>query len=414
MTHVAGRTSPASARLVWAIAAVGIVVIGVLVASYAQETAGATPSQAIAAVSLVGSLLAFIVSGALIVSRQPRNIVGWLLMIPGLALPASTLATNWLGSMPPPTQVTPPIWAVLWALSWSWILLIFPIFHLLLTFPDGRLLSPRWRWAVVLEVTMIAAFLGFAAFKQSLSVLVNDVPAWTVPNPIGFLRNDLFDAVLGSIWGLGLLVMTILSATAVVLRFRRGSTVERQQLKWPVLAVVLFGAVYGGALLYPGLVGNGSILFGASLAGIPISVAIAVLRYRLYAIDHIISRTVSWAVITALLVAVFVSGVLGLQALLTGVVTQAPTLAVAASTLAACALFQPIRGRVQRAVDRRFDRARFDAERTATSFSDRLRGEIAIDSIADDLQTTIDRSVRPSAQGLWLRVARDRPTASGS
>ena len=103
----------------------------------------------------------------------------------------------------------------------------------------------------------------------------------------------------------------------------------------------------------------------------------------------------------------------GSRPLLAGV-TQAPTLAVAASTLAACALFQPIRGRVQHAVDRRFDRARFDAERTATSFSDRLRGEVAIDSIADDLQTTIDRSVRPSAQGLWLRVARDRPVASGS
>ncbi len=413
MTRVAARTSPIAASLVWVVALVGVAVIGLLVASYGREAEGATLAEAIAALSLVGSLLAFVVSGALIVSRQPRNIVGWLLMIPGLALPASTLATNWLGSMPPPQQVTPATWLVIWALSWSWILLIFPIFHLLLTFPDGRLLSPRWRWAVALEMAMIAVFLGFAAFKQSLSVLVNDVPAWTVPNPIGFLRNDLFDAGLGTIWLGGLMTMTILSAAAVVLRFRRGSTVERQQLKWPVLAVVLFGVVYGGSTVYPGLVGDGSVLFGVSLAGIPISVAIAVLRYRLYAIDHIISRTVSWAVITAVLVAVFVSGVLALQAALVGV-TQAPTLAVAASTLAACALFQPIRVRVQRAVDRRFDRARFDAERTATSFSDRLRGEVAIDAIADDLQTTIERSVRPSAQGMWLRVARDRPTASGS
>jgi hypothetical protein len=189
----------------------------------------------------------------------------------------------------------------------------------------------------------------------------------------------------------------------VILRFRRGSTVERQQLKWPLLAVVLFGAVYAGASLYPDLVGDGSLLFGPSLAGIPISVAIAVLRYRLYAIDHLISRTVSWAAITAILVAVFVVGVLVLQAALAGVVTQAPTLAVAASTLAAFALFQPIRRRVQRTVDRRFDRARFDAERTAASFSDRLRGEVAIEAIASDLQTTIDHSVRPRTQGLWLR-----------
>ena len=95
------------------------------------------------------------------------------------------------------------MWLVLWALSWSWILLIFPIFHLLLTFPDGRLLSPRWRWAVALEVAMVAVFLGFTAFAQSLGVLVDDEPVWTVPNPIGFLPNDLFDAALGTSGGSG-------------------------------------------------------------------------------------------------------------------------------------------------------------------------------------------------------------------
>ena len=255
-------------------------------------------------------------------------------MIPGLALPASTLATNWLGSMPPPQQVTAPMWVVLWALSWSWILLIFPIFHLLLTFPDGRLLSRRWRWVVVLEVAMVVVFLelrGLQAEPQrARRRRARSGPSRTRS---ASCPNDLFDAALGTLWGVGLLAMTIASGAAVVLRFRRGSTVERQQLKWPVLAVVLFGAVYGGSTLYPDLVGDGSILFGVSLAGIPISVAIAVLRYRLYAIDHIISRTVSWAVITAVLVAVFVGGVLGLQAALVGV-TQAPTLAVAASTLA--------------------------------------------------------------------------------
>jgi hypothetical protein len=413
VTRVTARESASGARLVWLIAAVGVAVIGLLVASYVQMAAEPTPGQAFAAFSLVGSLLAFILCGALIVSRQPRNLVGWLLMIPGLVVPAGFLATEWLGATPPPRQVTPALWLVLWALSWAWIVLIFPILHLLLTFPDGRLLSGRWRWVVALEVVMVAIFLGFCAFKQTLGVFLNDETVWTVANPIGFLANDMFDRSLGVLWEVGLVFITIASATAVVLRFRRGSTMERQQLKWPVLAVVLFGVVYGGAAIESSLVGDGSILFGLALAGIPISVAIAVLRYRLYAIDHIISRTVSWAVITAVLVTVFAGGLLGLQAALAGV-TQAPTLAVAASTLAACALFQPIRGRVQHAVDRRFDRARFDAERTASSFSDRLRGEVAIDSIAADLQTTIDRSMRPATQGLWLRVARDRPAASGS
>jgi hypothetical protein len=412
MTPVGARTSPAGARLVWLVAIAGVALIGVLIASYAQQPAGATPFQAVAAVSLVGSLLAFIVSGALIVSRQPRNIVGWLLMIPGLALPASTLATNWLGSMPPP-RVTAPMWLVLWALSWSWILLIFPIFHMLLTFPDGRLLSPRWRWAVALEVAMVAVFLGFAAFRRSLSVLVNDAPVWTVPNPIGFLPNELFDSELGTIWGVGLLAMTIVSGAAVVLRFRRGSTVERQQLKWPVMAVVLFGAVYAGSSVDASLVDSDSILFGVSLAGIPISVAIAVLRYRLYAIDHIISRTVSWAVITALLVAVFAGSVLGLQAALAGV-TQAPTLAVAASTLAACVLFQPIRGRVQQAVDRRFDRARYDSQRTVDAFANRLRSNVDLTSLGASLASTAADTVRPTSARVWLRSGGAGPGSSRS
>ncbi len=408
MTRVDARPSPSVSRLVWLIAAVGIALVGLLVVSYGPQAAGATPVQALAALSLVGSLLAFILSGALIVSRQPRNIVGWLLMIPGLSLPASTLATNWLGAMPPPQQVTPVLWLVLWALSWSWILLIFPILHLLLTFPDGHLLSPRWRLAVAFEAAMVAIFLGFTAFAQELGVLVEDEKVWTVANPIGFLPNDMFDASLGLVWEVGLVVITIASVAAVVLRFRRGSTVERQQLKWPLLAVVLFGAVYAGASLDPELVGDGSILFGLSLAGIPISVAIAVLRYRLYAIDHIISRTVSWAVISGRLVAVFIGGVLALQTVLAGV-TQAPTLAVAASTLLAAALFQPLRLRVQQTVDRRFDRTAVDASRATAAFATRLRDEVDLETVTRDLVGTVDEVVRPATSRVWLRRAGSSP-----
>ena len=114
---------------------------------------------------------------------------------------------------------------MLWAPSWSWILLIFPIFHLLLTFPDGRLLSPRWRWAVALEAAMVAVFVGFTAFTQSLNVLVNDISRCDRPRiQSASFPTNLFDAALGQIWGFGLLAMTIASGAAVVLRFRRGST----------------------------------------------------------------------------------------------------------------------------------------------------------------------------------------------
>ncbi len=215
----------------------------------------------------------------------------------------------------------------------------------------------------------------------------------------------------GTVWEVGLLLLTAASAAAVILRFRRGSAEVRQQLKWPLLAMILFGLVYGAAAVDSRVASDGSFVFAFALAGIPISVAVAVLRYRLYAIDHIISRTVSWAVITALLVGAFVATVFGLQAVLVGV-TQASTIAVAASTLVAFGLFQPVRRRVQRVVDRRFDRARFDAERTAAGFADRLRGEVAIDAIASDLQATLDASIKPSAQVLWLRNVPDRPHGS--
>ncbi len=132
------------------------------------------------------------------------------------------------------------------------------------------------------------------------------------------------------------------------------------------------------------------------------AIGIAILRYHLYDIDRIISRTVSWAVITAMLVAVFVGGVLGLQAALAGV-TQAQTLAVAASTLLAFALFQPIRGRVQRAVDRRFDRARYDSQRTVDAFADRLRSNVDLESLGTSLSATAADAVRPTSAWVWLR-----------
>ena len=246
------------------VAAVGVAAV-LLVASYSRQTAGATPYQVVAALSLSGACSHSSCAGRDRVppAAQHRRLAA---DDPG-ARPAGQHAGHELARVDAATQqVTAPIWLVIWALSWSWILLIFPIFHLLLTFPDGRLLSPRWRWAVALEVAMVAVFVGFTAFRQSLNVLVDDISVWTVPNPIGVLPNNLFDATLGRIWGFGLLAITIASGAAVVLRFRRGSTMVRQQLKWPVLAVVLFGAVYGGRPCTPAC-RRRSILFGVSWRG---------------------------------------------------------------------------------------------------------------------------------------------------
>ena len=139
-----------------------------------------------------------------------------------------------------------------------------------------------------------------------------------------------------------------------------------------------------------------------ALAFLPIAIGIAVLRYRLYDIDRLISRTIGWAIVTGIVAAVFVGVVIALQALLAGV-TQGETLAVAASTLLAFALFMPLRGRVQRAVDRRFDRARYDGEQLVGAFAERLRDEVDLETIRAEVPATVDAAVRPATVGLWLR-----------
>jgi hypothetical protein len=143
-------------------------------------------------------------------------------------------------------------------------------------------------------------------------------------------------------------------------------------------------------------------LCGAGL--IPIAIAIAILRYRLFEIDRIISRTVSYAIVTLTLAIVFFAAAVGLQAVLAPL-TRDETIAVAASTLVVAALFQPLRRRIQRVVDRRFNRARYDAQQMADAFALRLRDEVDIDAVASDLATTVDDSVRPATIGLWLRAA---------
>jgi hypothetical protein len=195
----------------------------------------------------------------------------------------------------------------------------------------------------------------------------------------------------------------VTAVAAVVVRFRRARGIERQQLKWFVAANVLFAVLMLASFLdgatEPTVFDIGAFV---SLSFPPLAIGIAVLRYRLYEIDRIISRTLGWAIVTGILVAVFAGHVVGLQALLAGF-TQGQTLAVAGSTLVAFALFQPVRRRVQRAVDRRFDRARYDGERIAQAFAARLRGEVDLDAAQTALASTAASALQPSSAGVWLR-----------
>jgi hypothetical protein len=273
--------------------------------------------------------------------------------------------------------------------------LILPV--VALAFPDGRLPSPRWRLPSALAVGALAAATILVVFKPGGiegSESVNPFGVAILPAGLANLAGPL--NVFGSV------LITVLGVAAVVTRYGRGSGLERLQLRWFVAAVLL-----AAVPLTLSIVGGGVAWFVLAFPGVilvPVAVWIAVTRHRLYEIDRLISRGVSWAVLSGLLVATYATAVILLQGAL-GNVIQGETLAVAGSTLLAAALFQPLRRRVQSLVDRRFDRARYDGERTAIDFTRRLRNEVDVDHLKSALATTAAGVVHPSGASVWLRPA---------
>jgi hypothetical protein len=207
-----------------------------------------------------------------------------------------------------------------------------------------------------------------------------------------------------------LIAIMVIGIASLIARLRSASGIERQQLRWLASALVLMIAgVFGGFVassLLPDLADTGVVWIGA-IVGFPslaLAIGVAILRYRLYEIDRIVSRTVSWLILTALLVIVFAGVVIALQWLLTPI-TEQNTLAVAASTLVAAALFQPLRGRVQGVVDGRFNRSRVDAERVTVALAATLRDEVALDEVERSLTHAVAMSLHPTTAVVWLRGA---------
>ena len=335
---------------------------------------------------------------------MPGNAIGWWLILAGELVTVESLAqaATEFGVMAEPEPwtaigLTALVPQLLEPIAIVVVLIVVP-----LHFPDGRLLSPRWRWVQWLTVVAITAGAVATLFGPG-----NDGPygVGLLANPLAAPGLQPLLDVLGTVAAVTVVAALVGAALSVVVRYRRSGGVERQQLKWLLavasVAVVAFTAAW---VVNDEAVANVLYLIGfAAVPALPVAIGIAILRYHLYDIDRIISRTVSWAVDQRpMLVAVFVGGVLALQAALAGS-AQAPTLAVAASTLIAFALFQPIRGRVQRAVDRRFDRARYDSQRTVDAFADRLRSNVDLESLGTSLSATAADAVRPTSAWVWLR-----------
>lgn len=338
--------SPGSRRAtsnVIPVALTGSVVVATIVLLVLNFSWGTFDSLTEAAGEVVRALVAPVGAGfaLMILLQRPGHPVGWLLMLSSIGIAVEGGSSLVLDSAPAPAQ---PIgwltWLVLWVDNWAWILIMFPIFHLLHVFPTGKLLGRRWRWLVGLELVMAAFILVVAAISDPIGPLDSwggDRP-WVANNPIGFVGADLWEGPAGIVWSIALATVTIGGAVSLITRYRRADHTERQQIKWLLYAVAVLAVVYTAGIAIGGTESalEELVLF-TSVMGVPVAVAIAVLRFRLYDIDKVISRTLVWAGLAVFMALFYVTVVLAL-----GVVGIA---------LAAVA-FQPVRRWLQQMANR--------------------------------------------------------------
>jgi hypothetical protein len=405
-----GRTSTRiAAWLAWSLCGLTLVLVVCVVAF-----------EVLYRVSLSGlSLLIFVVPsalvGAVVASRQPRNPVGWFFVVSATCWAVNEATGRYAvyGLVIEPDSL-PLARLMAWPSTWMWepalmlIILFVPLY-----FPDGHLLSARWRPVLWLALVFSVGFgVVFGALfpgemDESSPGIGGDVPS--VVNPLGIEALRPLDKVTQIDIILPVLLLTILlcSVASLVVRFRRSSGEERQQMKW---------LTYAAAATFP------TLLFGFSLpadsawqavdslsnlvfAGLPVAVGIAVLRYRLYDIDLIINRTLVYGSLTVMLTLIYFGGVATTQAIfgaLTGQEEQ-PQLAVVVSTLAIAALFMPLRRRIQSFIDRRFYRRKYDARKTLEAFSAKRRDETNLNALSDDLVAVVRQIMQPEHVSIWLR-----------
>jgi len=341
-------------------------------------------------------VLTFAGVGLVIARRQPGNPIGWIMVAFTLVYILGAVASDYavlyyrLGHRGLPLAPLALLLSAVQAPSFA----MFPV--VILLFPDGRVSGRRWRWAVrayaglvafVLAVILAAAVAALAGHDVRLDSRGNltssgHLAGW-LANPPGWLIAPVIAAIV--IIGLSFVGYQVLS-------WRAAEGDRRQQLKW----LACGGAVAAASLILAAVLGLAGLLAG--LAALPVSIGVGILRYRLYDIDRIISRTLAYTLVTGVLAGVYA----GLVLLATRVLSLHTPVAVAAATLAAAALFNPLRVRVQRVVDRRFNRARYDADQTVAAFAARLKDAVDLDSIQDDLAGVIHQALEPAHMSVWV------------
>jgi hypothetical protein len=339
--------------------------------------------------------------GVLVAARQARNPIGWIMLVFALSFTIGedggfySVAAFRLGRHGLPLARL----SVVFATGWVGLILM-PLTILL--FPDGRLPSPRWRWTLWLYVALAGGFVGVVG--------VADIGAFTdqrisvdSSGELSSLGGSGWIAVASIVLLLAVVVLSLSWVVRQLVAYRRSAGELREQLKWLisggcVCLVGLLATVFLSGRHSPVLEAL-SAVGGVGMAALPVGVGVGILKYRLYEIDRLISRTLSYTILTGLLVGVFV----GIVVLTTHVLPFSSPVGVAASTLAAAALFNPLRVRVQRLVDRRFNRARYDAEAIVAAFSAHLREAVDLDTIRYELVAAVEDAVQPAHASVWVR-----------
>ncbi len=397
-------SSRTATRIAWTLWGVCVaMLLFVLLLGFLSRHADSPLEEGATGFLFVLPMLAFPTVGAVVASRRPLHPVGWLFLAVGLLFAVGGLAPAYVEyDRYVNPGVLPATRLFVWSISWIDTMVFLSIAFLLLLFPTGKLPSRRWRPVLWLAIGTSSIAFVTSAFKPGL--------IWPdtlrMENPLGIEALDgTLRAVDNLIW-IAFVATIVLSGASVVARFRGSRGDERQQLKWIALAALLvvtgFLSVNMTSLVGPA--GEAVLLgfFAAALATIPITAGIAILRYRLYDIDRVISRTLVYLSLTVVLGASYFGLVLAGQALFSSF-AGGSNLAIAVSTLVVAALFLPLRSRVQGVVDRRFNRRRYDAQKTLEEFGTRLREQIDLGTLSGDLRTAVDETMQPAHVSLWLR-----------
>ena len=348
----------------------------------------------------------FATLGALIVSRRPGNVIGCIFLaagvLGGVLMFSGQYATV---ALAPDGPTLPGVALAAWTANLAQISFVVSILFLVLLFPNGRFPSRRWRPLAWAMGTFIAVSLVILALSPGP---LAEFPS--VSNPFG-VEAAVLPGSVSAAGRLGVLACVVAAILSLVLRFYRSSGEERLQLKWftYAAAVGLSTPLLLNLLAPAAFEVLGRFLWTLGFLSLPVSIGIAILKYRLYDIDRIINRTLVYAALTAVLVLVYVGSVLSLQYLFRALTGETSQLVIVASTLAIAALFNPLRRRIQDMVDRRFYRNKYDARETLEEFGDRSRDGTELEDLAHELAAVVHDTMRPTRVSLWLRESERGP-----